>query len=185
MEEIIRNYKANLISAIDALVEKEIIEFIRVMIEARDSKKSIYIFGNGGSGSTASHMVCDILKGCSYEKKKRFKILSLNDNIPTLLAYSNDVGYDRIFLEQVKNYLEPEDVVIGISGSGNSKNVINAIQYANECGAFTVGFTGFSGGKLKEISKYSINANIDDMQISEDLHVIVMHIIYKILNSNN
>ncbi|MFZ6024752.1 MAG: SIS domain-containing protein [Bacteroidota bacterium] len=138
-------------------------------------------FGNGGNGSTASHFVFDLAKGCSYKKEKRIKAICIYDNTPTLLAYSNDVGYDIVFLEQLKNLLEPGDVVIGISGSGNSKNIINAIEYANENGAITIGLTGFDGGKLKAISTISVNANINDMQISEDIHVITMHILYKLL----
>jgi D-sedoheptulose 7-phosphate isomerase len=127
-------------------------------------------------------MVCDILKGCSYGKADKFKISCLNDNIPALLAYSNDVSYDEVFLEQLKNYLEPGDLVLGISGSGNSSNIIKAIEYAKLRGNTTIGFTGFDGGKLKKIADYSVNSRIDDMQISEDIHLIVLHIMYKILS---
>ena len=114
---------------------------------------------------------------------KKFKIFCLNDNIPTILAYSNDVSYDVVFEEQLKNYLEPEDVLIAISGSGNSKNIINAVNYAKSINSKIIGFTGFDGGKLKQLSNVSINANINDMQISEDIHVIVMHMLYKLLEN--
>lgn len=179
---IINEYVDQLSKTLNSLVHSEIEDTAAAFLRARDENKQIIVFGNGGSGSTASHMVCDILKGCSYGKEKRFRIFCLNDNIPTLLAYSNDVSYDDVFLEQLKNYLQPGDVVLGISGSGNSKNIINAIEYANQQGNITIGFTGFQGGKLKQISTYSVNAMVDDMQISEDIHLIVLHILYKLLN---
>jgi D-sedoheptulose 7-phosphate isomerase len=184
MKEV-KNYIETLKETLDKINISEVEKIVDAFIYARDNNKQILVFGNGGSGSTASHMVCDILKGCSFGKEKRFRILSLNDNIPTILAYGNDVSYDIIFLEQLKNYLQEGDLVIAISGSGNSKNIINAIQFANEMGATTIGLTGFDGGRLKEISKISFNANINDMQISEDLHVILMHILYKVLNNLN
>ena len=182
--KIIENYIESLKTTLDQINIKEIEAIANIFIKARESNKQILVFGNGGSGSTASHMVCDILKGCSYEKQIRFRILCLNDNIPTILAYGNDVSYDIVFLEQLKNYLQRGDVVVAISGSGNSKNIINAIEYANDFGATTIGFTGFNGGRLKQIANLSFNANIDDMQISEDLHIIVLHILYKILNKS-
>ena len=178
----IKSYIANLKTTLDNLDISEIEKTANAFITARDNQKQIIFFGNGGSGSTASHFVCDLSKGCSYEKDKRIRAICLNDNIPTLLAYSNDVSYDVVFLEQLKNLLNPGDVVVGISGSGNSKNIIKAIEYANANGAVTIGLTGYNGGKLKEISSISVNANIDDMQISEDIHVIVMHILYKLLS---
>ena len=179
----IKDYKIKLIETIQNLDEKSIIELKDQIIKARDNNNFIYVFGNGGSGSTASHMVCDLLKGCSYNKDKKIKIISLNDNMPSITAYSNDVDYNEVFLEQLKNYLNPNDLVIGISGSGNSVNILKAIEYANAKGAFTVGITGFNGGSLKVISKLSINANINDMQISEDIHLIVLHMLYTLLSN--
>ena len=155
---------------------------INRFLNARENNNNIFVFGNGGSGSTASHMVCDILKGCSFNKEEKFKIFCLNDNIPTILAYSNDVSYDVIFEEQLKNYMSIGDVVLAISGSGNSKNIIRAIDYANSNGATTIGFTGFDGGLLKKKSDVNLHVPINDMQISEDFHVIAMHIMYTILN---
>lgn len=183
MRQLINDYIATLIKTLN-LLDVEAIEIVaNHLIKARDSGKHIYVFGNGGSGATASHMVCDILKGCSYEKTSKFKISCLNDNIPTLLAYSNDVGYDVIFEEQLKNYLTDGDVVLGISGSGNSKNVLNAIAYANGKNALTIGFTGLSGGKLIDMAKVSFHIPINDMQITEDIHFITNHILYKIFDA--
>ena len=179
MENTIKNYLANLVTTIQSLKIEEFTSVAKVLREARSNGKRIFIFGNGGSGSTATHFACDINKGVSYGKKERFRVICLNDNIPTMLAYSNDVGYDVVFKEQLENFVEQGDVVIGISGSGNSKNVLFAMELAKEKSAITIGITGFMGGKLKEMTDYSINANFNDMQISEDIHMIWVHIMMK------
>ena len=183
MKNKIINYKKNLINVIESLNISKIESLAKVFLDARDRGNFIYTMGNGGSGSTASHMVCDILKGCSFKKEKRFKIMCLNDNIPTILAYSNDVSYEKIFEEQLKNYLNDGDILLAISGSGNSKNIINAVNYAKKNNFYVVGFTGYDGGMLKKLSDLSIDTNINDMQISEDIHVIVMHILYHLLEN--
>lgn len=181
MLNAMENYFSELKSVIDNLDRNEIETFINVMLNARNNGKNIYIMGNGGSGATASHFCCDFNKGMSYTKDKKFKMICLNDNVSTMLAYSNDVGYDFVFVEQLKNFVKEGDIVIGISGSGNSKNVLNAIDYANKKGAITIGLTGYSGGVLKQITKYSVNANVDNMQITEDIHMMICHMIYDIL----
>ena len=183
MKNKIKDYKKRLITTIENLDVNEVEQLAKLFLHTRNNNKTIYVFGNGGSGSTASHMVCDIIKGCSYKKLKKFKIFCLNDNIPTILAYSNDVNYECIFEEQLKNLLEEGDLVIGISGSGNSKNIVNAINYANSVKAHTFGMTGYDGGKLKQLAKSSLNANINDMQISEDIHLITLHILYFLLEN--
>lgn len=182
--EILENYLGNLKSAIDHLDREEVLTFSQLLEKARNAGKRVIIFGNGGSGSTASHFACDINKGVSLNKVKRHKVISLTDNIPTILAYSNDLSHDDVFVEQMKNFLETDDIVVGISGSGNSRNVLKAIEYANKMGNITVGITGYKGGKLREISKFSVNANFEDMQISEDIHMILVHVIMKIIENN-
>jgi D-sedoheptulose 7-phosphate isomerase len=179
----IKAYLEKLQKTISNLDIDEINNFINVLVEARNNDKQIFIMGNGGSASTASHFCCDFNKGCSYgyDDHKRFKFICLNDNVATLMAYANDVGYDDIFVEQLKNFYKKGDVVIGISGSGNSLNVLKALEYANENEGITVGLTGYGGGKLKELSKYSVNMNVDDMQISEDLHMMMDHLTMKII----
>ena len=122
--------------------------------------------GNGGSGSTASHFACDINKGSCFELNKKFKVICLNDNMPTILAYANDLSYDKIFVEQLKNFLQEGDVVIGISGSGNSETVLQAVSYAKEHGARTVGLSGFDGGTLARIADVPLIAAINDMVAS-------------------
>ena len=174
-------YLKRLNHTIEQLNQKDISEVLNVLADAYQTGKKIIIFGNGGSASTASHLASDFNKGISLGKSKRFKVISLCDNIPTIMAISNDQSYDDIFLIQIQNFLEPQDVVIGISGSGNSINVLKAIEYANQQGATTIGFTGYNGGKLKEVANHSLDANIDDMQISEDIHMIFNHMMMQIL----
>ena len=181
MEKYINNYFEQLKNTIDNLDRNELKTFINLLLTTRDAGKHIYIMGNGGSGATASHFCCDFNKGMSYQQDKKFKMICLNDNVATMLAYSNDVAYENVFVEQLKNFLTEGDVVIGISGSGNSKNVLNAIDYANKNGGISVGITGYNGGILKQISRYSVNANVDNMQITEDIHMMICHMIYHIL----
>jgi D-sedoheptulose 7-phosphate isomerase len=180
-ELLINDYISQLKDTLDSLNRNEIVELANVLENARFNGNRVFIFGNGGSGSTASHFACDINKGVSLGLEKRHRIIALTDNIPTILAYSNDISYDEVFVEQLKNFIEPGDIVIGISGSGNSKNVIKAIEYANEKKNITVGITGYGGGKLKEIASISVNANKNDMQISEDVHMILVHLMMKML----
>ncbi len=179
MKNTIKNYLGNLVTTIQSLNIDEFTNVANVLRAARSNGRQIFIFGNGGSGSTATHFACDINKGVSFGKNERFKVICLNDNIPTMLAYSNDVGYDVVFKEQLENFVKKDDVVIGISGSGNSKNILLAMELAKSKSATTIGITGFMGGKLREISDYSINANFNDMQISEDIHMIWVHIMMK------
>ena len=181
MKEQINKYFDKLIKTIQNIDTDELQRCVEIMLEAYENENNIFICGNGGSASTASHFACDINKGVSYGLEKRFKVFSLTDNIATITAYTNDVNYDIVFVEQLKNFFKKGDVLIGISGSGNSKNVLNAIEYVNNNGGITIGWTGYNGGKLKEIAQYSVNANIDDMQISEDLHMIFTHLMMKIL----
>lgn len=150
------------------------------ILETYENEGFIYIFGNGGSSSTASHFVNDFNKGISEKLSKRFKFVCLNDNVSTVMAVANDNGFEEVFRFQLKNYLTSKDLVIGISGSGNSPNVVNAIQYANEIGAHTVGLVGYSGGIVKNIAKYSVHVNIDNMQIVEDIHMIIDHMMMSI-----
>ena len=183
MKEKINNYFERLKNTLDNLDRDEIETFIQVLNQARENGNNIFIMGNGGSAATASHFVCDFNKGASYmcDDKKRFKFICLNDNTAINMAYANDVSYEDIFVEQLKNFLNKNDVVICISGSGNSKNVVKAIEFANQNNGITIGLTGYNGGKLKQICRHSVNTNIDDMQISEDIHMILCHAIMQIM----
>jgi D-sedoheptulose 7-phosphate isomerase len=182
-ELLINDYISQLKETLDNLERGEIVKLASLLEEARLNGNKVFIFGNGGSGSTATHFACDINKGASMGKEKRHRIIALTDNIPTMLAYSNDLSYDDVFIEQLKNFIDPGDIVIGISGSGNSKNIIKAIEYANAIGNTTIGITGYEGGKLRQISTFSVNANRNDMQISEDIHMILVHLMMKMLTA--
>ena len=179
--ELINDYISQLKETLDNLERGDVVRLAEIFETARLNGNKVFIFGNGGSGSTASHLACDINKGVSLGLEKRHRVIALTDNIPTMLAYSNDISYDEVFVGQLKNFLDPGDVVIGISGSGNSKNVIKAIEFANSQNNLTVGITGYGGGKLREIASFSVNANINDMQISEDIHMILVHLLMKML----
>jgi D-sedoheptulose 7-phosphate isomerase len=170
-----RNYIEQVKQALDIFPHEQFEALVNVFITALQNKRNIFVMGNGGSGATASHWVCDMNKGCSYGREQRFRMVCLNDNIPTLLAYANDVGYEDIFVEELKNFLEEGDVVIAISGSGNSKNVVKAIEYANSKGAITIGLVGYSGGKLLDLVQIPLHIQVNDMQLAEDVHMIVAH----------
>lgn len=174
-------YFDKLKNTLDVLNKEELNELMNVLVEAKNVGKQIFIMGNGGSAATASHYVCDFNKGISYGKDRKFKFICLNDNIPSLMAYGNDMSYDDIFVNPLKTYFKPGDLVIGISGSGNSENVVRAIQYANENDGITIGLTGYSGGKVKQLCKHSVHVPVDDMQITEDIHMILDHCMMKIL----
>lgn len=161
---------------------EEISEVMNVLENARINRKRIFIFGNGGSASTASHLECDFNKGISYDQEVKYDIECLSDNVPMMMAIANDIGYDDVFVVPLKNKLKAGDVVIGISGSGNSENVVRAFQYANDVKAETIALTGYSGGKLKKIAKYNIHVAVDNMQITEDIHLVLNHMMMYILS---
>ena len=138
--EYIAEYFKNVKKAFSSVKEEEISTVINILEKVRNDGNTIFTMGNGGSASNASHFVNGLSQGATVESKPRFKAIALTDNIPNLLAYGNDIGYENIFVEQLKNLLLQDDVVVGISGSGNSENIINVIDYANMHGAITVGF---------------------------------------------
>lgn len=177
----IKDYISRLLEAIGKLDVEEINTAMNVILDTYQAEGNIYIFGNGGSASTASHYTCDFNKGINEYVDKKFNFVCLNDNIPTMMAIANDIGYEDIFVYQLQNKLKANDLVIGISGSGNSPNIIKAIEYANQEKVKTLGITGYDGGKLRDISTYSINANVDDMQISEDIHMIIDHLMMQVM----
>lgn len=158
----------------------QIEKICKILIDARDSKRKVFLLGNGGSASTASHFICDLNK-TSTVNEKRIRAISLVDNMPTISAYANDVSYDSIFVEQLKNMLESKDVLIAISGSGNSKNVLNAVSYAKEKGAIVIGLTGFDGGKLKAKCDECLVIPSDVMYRIEDMHLMINHIITSVI----
>lgn len=158
---------------------------VSLVAQAWHGGKQIFTLGNGGSALTALHFINDWNKSVFMAGKRPFRGRSLVDNIGLVMAYGNDLSFQDVFVEQLKNLLNPGDLVIAISGSGNSENVLRGVNYANENGAVTLGLCGYSGGKLKEIAQHHVWANVDDMQLSEDVHSIFGHIVMQSLCGNN
>lgn len=182
-------------------IQQEIIEFLekeRTVVNELDTAeiekafifllgairkgKNIYCFGNGGSASTASHFANDFNKIINSKLEKKFNFVCLNDNIPTLMAVANDIGYEEIFRFQLQGHVNSGDVIIAISGSGNSENVINGVLYALENGATVIGLTGFDGGKLKMLSHINLWVPINNMLITEDIHLMFNHLLVTLLS---
>jgi D-sedoheptulose 7-phosphate isomerase len=170
-------YKSALLRAIEAIDLDKVEQVIEILRQARECRRRIFVCGNGGSASTASHFACDMVKGASYGRPSRFRIMALTDSLPTITAYSNDAGYECVFVEQLKNFAEPEDVVMAISGSGNSPNVIQALEYGNSIGCRTIALTGRDGGELGRIAQLNLQVAHQHMGRIEDAHMIVTHMI--------
>ena len=181
IQEYLADYCTGLSKALEGVSRERFEEFIQLLKDAYHHDRQVFFMGNGGSGSTASHFICDLNKGVSYGRSKRFRGISLNDNLATITAYANDVAYEDVFVEQLKNFLRPGDLVVGISGSGNSPNVLKAIAYANGLGAHTVGLCGFDGGKLARTVRTPLLAPVHDMQKAEDIHMILLHVVMQLL----
>tara|TARA_B100001750_G_scaffold72001_1_gene57527 strand:- start:6382 stop:6969 length:588 start_codon:yes stop_codon:yes gene_type:complete len=183
--EMIEDYLNNQASCMDDL--KKLSENIKMifqkLISARDNGNSIFIMGNGGSASTATHFTSDLLKTSIIKNEKRFKAHSLSDNIPVILAWANDTEYKNIFSGQLESFLKKDDIVIGISGSGNSENVISAIEFANTKNAITVTLTGKDGGKLAKLSEINLTVPSDDMLTIETMHLMICHLITTMIRS--
>ena len=165
---------------LDMLDRNEINKALNLLDECLKNDSNIYVFGNGGSSATASHYVNDFNKGISEFTEKKFRFQCLNDNVPTVMAIANDIGFEEIFRFQLNGKITEKDVIIAISGSGNSKNVLNAVEYAKSVGCKIIGLTGFNGGKLKGLSDISLHAPINRMQITEDIHMFFDHLMMSI-----
>lgn len=176
----IKKYYKRELDVVGRLNYDEINDAMNAIYETYQEGGTIYVCGNGGSASTASHMQNDFNKGISEYTDLKFNFYCLNDNISTVMAIANDIGYEEVFRFQLKNKITDKDLLIGISGSGNSKNVLNAVEYAHEVGAKVIGMTGYSGGKLKEMADYRMHVKENDMQIAEDIHMTFDHMMMKI-----
>lgn len=166
---------------LDTLDINEINEVINVLETTRLSGNQIFICGNGGSAATASHFVCDFNKGVNEKVEKKYNFECLSDNVPMMMAVANDISYDEVFREPLKCKMKSGDILIGISGSGNSKNVINAFEYAIERGNKTIAIVGYDGGRLLQMSNFHIHVNINNMQISEDVHMLIDHLMMYVI----
>lgn len=179
---IYSDYFNRLKDTLDQIDTNTINKIVDLLLQCREERGTMYIFGNGGSAANASHIAGDFMKGISYGMDKRFKTHCLNDNVAGTTAITNDLSYDEIFIEQLKTYLSPGDVVIGISGSGNSENIVKAVQWARNNGAKTIGLTGYKGGRLIEVAEITLLVPVQDMEITEDAHTIIFHAIKQEVN---
>ncbi len=174
-------YVARLQQELDRVSLAELEQWSDLIYRAWENDRWVFIFGNGGSGTTATHMSEDLGKSTIRpddlrdESKKRLKVLSLTDNAGWIMAVGNDVAYDQIFVQQLMNYGGEGDLVIAISGSGNSPNVLNAVDWANRHGLVTFGLTGYSGGKLKSLASHGLHVPLDDMGMVESIHLCLFH----------
>jgi D-sedoheptulose 7-phosphate isomerase len=177
MEGMIKDYILQLQDTLTRLPLAEIERVIETLIEAQWSRQTVYIFGNGGSAATASHMACDLGKNTAVPGLPRIRAIALTDNVELMTAWANDTAYENIFAEQLRGLVEPDDVVIGISGSGRSPNVLNAIALARQAGAITIGITGFEGGLLADMVDIPIVVPSDSIERVEDVHLVLDHVI--------
>lgn len=171
------SYLSKLSVLLTQLDRVQIDNAVQVIADVWHAGKQIITLGNGGSSMTALHFINDWNKSVYMSSKKPFRGRSLVDNMGLVMSYANDVSFQNVFVEQLKNILMPGDLVLAISGSGNSENVIRAVDYANHNGAVTLGLCGYRGGKLKQMAQHLIWADVDDMQLAEDVHGIFGHIV--------
>jgi D-sedoheptulose 7-phosphate isomerase len=179
--ERVTGYITLLQETLHQLPRKTIVRVIDLLHSARLSGRQVFIMGNGGSASTASHFVCDLSKNTRCDGWPHFKVIGLTDNMALFSAYANDEGYENVFSQQLASLLMPEDIVIAISASGNSKNILNAVLYAKSQNAITVGFTGFDGGSLAALTDINIHVNSSIIEHVEDIHLILEHMVVKAL----
>lgn len=170
-------YREKLLSTLASIDVEKVAQAIDWFKQARTDGHAIFVAGNGGSAATASHFVCDMVKSASFGKPSRFRIQALHESIPTVTAYSNDLSYADAILEQLKNFAEPGDIYMAISASGNSPNVVRAIDYANSIGCRTLALTGRDGGQLGALAGLNIQVCEPHMGRIEDAHHIICHMI--------
>ena len=175
--EFIRGYLDALDATLKALPQQQIASIIDAIRDVRDRDAQLFVVGNGGSAATASHFAVDLGKGASLGAERRFRVLSLTDNVPWITALGNDLSYEDVFVEQLRNYARAGDLLLAISGSGNSENVLRAVRYANSIGCRTIGLAGFAGGKLREQAQECLVVDADHMGRIEDGHFVVQHLI--------
>lgn len=184
-QQYFHDYRKEFNRIINDLNFSTIEEIYQLIVEARENEKQIFIMGNGGSGASASHWTCDFAKGVNVPGMKRLRIFSLSDQLPLISALGNDLSYSDIFVEQLKNYLKPTDIVIGLSVSGQSENVVKAFSYAKEIGATVVSLVGQNEGEMKALSDVSLVIPSQDYGIVEDVHMFINHVISQYMRMEN
>jgi D-sedoheptulose 7-phosphate isomerase len=179
----VRGYIDDLEQTLERLPEDLIHNVIRLLHQARLDRRQIFVMGNGGSASTSTHFVCDLAKNTRKEGWPNFRVIGLADNMAIFSALANDEGYANVFVQQLENLVQSGDIVIAISASGNSANVLRAVEFANQAGAVTLGFTGFNGGKLGEMVVHHVHVASNCIEVVEDIHLVLEHMICKTLRS--
>ena len=180
----IQEYISTLQQTMEQLPRQFIADVIAVLQRARLQDNQVFIMGNGGSASTASHFVCDLAKNTRREGLPHFRVIGLTDNMAIFSAYANDEGYENVFSKQLANLIRPDDIVIGISASGNSKNVLNAMEEAQKYNVTTIGFTGFDGGRLAQMVNINIHVKSNIIEHVEDIHLMLEHMIVKTIKEH-
>ena len=176
MHTFLENYRSELSGLLRSFDLEQVGRFIEILKQARDEDRQIFVFGNGGSASTASHFAVDMVKGASLGCEKRFRMMALTDQVPTITAYANDIGYQVVFEEPLRNFARPGDIVLAISASGNSPNVLRAVEYANSIACVTLGLCGFQGGRLAPLCHHSLIVHSTHIGRIEDLHMLACHL---------
>ena len=183
--EDIQNYILTLQQTLDQLPRQTIAEVVTLLEQARSQARQVFIMGNGGSASTASHFVCDLAKNTRRNGLPHYRVIGVTDNMAIFSAYANDEGYENVFAQQLANLILPGDIVIGISASGNSANVINAIHEAKRHQATTIAFTGFDGGRLGTLVDINIHVKSNIIEHVEDIHLMLEHMIVKAIKDRS
>jgi D-sedoheptulose 7-phosphate isomerase len=174
-------YLNDVAALLNSAPREDIRNVVNLVMDAYRSGQQVFVLGNGGSASTASHLACDLQKTIGLYGDRQFKVMGLTDSIPLMTAWANDFDYSEVFARQLATWLNPGDLVIAISGSGNSPNVIKAMEYANEHGAVTIGLSGFQGGRLAQVAQHNIIVPSENMQHLEDVHMVFCHLIFRYL----
>ena len=172
------SYFQKVAAVLPAIPAEPVEQIIATLRQARANGQRIFVFGNGGSAANASHIVNDMIKSTIQPGRPRMKLICLSDNVPTLTAYANDVSYDIVYAEPLASLAEPGDVAIALSGSGNSPNVLRAMDVAQEMGLTRVGLTGRDGGRLKDQCDICVIVPSDSMQVIEDAHLVILHAVF-------
>ena len=173
----ITSYKAQALATMDAIPEEQIADLIGLLARVRQEGRQVFICGNGGSAASASHLANDLGKGASVGRKLRFRVLSLTDNIPWITALANDSTYAEIFVDQLRNFARPGDLLVAFSGSGNSPNIVKAVEWAAQEGLLTVGLTGETGGRLGQLARFPILVQSSHMGHIEEAHFLILHLV--------
>ncbi|HET6871535.1 MAG TPA: SIS domain-containing protein [Sporolactobacillaceae bacterium] len=184
-EAYYQNYKSEFLETLESLDFSMIQVIHRELERARENDRQIFVLGNGGSAASASHWACDFDKGVNVGTSKRYRLLALTDNMPLVSAYGNDVDYNEIFVEQLKNFLNPEDLVIGLSVSGDSENLVRALRFAQEQKACVISLIGNREGRMKEVSDYALVIPSNNYGVVEDVHMYINHVISQYVKTQN